>query len=316
MLSSAPISRQQSSALLIALMSILVLATRVDLDFERVRTGISGPRAPEAGRLSFDLQDLGRLAGAPVALVVRIRGGADAVTVRVLFDGAPVASATVAAGDEIRIDGAITPSAGDPHRLELVGDRTDWRLRDAEIANVHGFSRGLASLVIVPAGRSRDHPLPFWALIPLAVGLLVWRPRWDWPPGRASRALHRAAVTLVCLLLLTTLAADWVTPYKLLLAPHTAFLALAVLYAEHGAKAWPRLRRQLESREDALRAVLAYVPYVATVAVFLWAIGQFYVPRAGFTPLIRFGVECGAVDAVACRAAPIRVRPAVSPSRR
>jgi hypothetical protein len=232
------LGRGRVISVLLALLSMVVLAARFDLGFSRERIGIRGPHIVTDGRLVVDLPSLDALAGAPAALVLYLRGGSEPTPIEVMFDSQSVARATLRPRENIRIDATVHPSSGTTHRLELAGADSGWRVREIEVANVHGFSRPPLSLVVVPRDRAPDRPLPLGGLLLIAGGLLYFLPRWDWPRARLTRVVHRAAAALVVAALIAVVVAEWLTPFRLLVGPETMVLALAVLYAErlcHGA---------------------------------------------------------------------------------
>ena len=122
-----------------------------------------------------------------------------------------------------------------------------------EIANVHGFSRGIIGFDIVPHERRQFQTLPWWLLVPIGIGLLALRPRPDWPARVAHQRLYQAGVAIVLLLFVVVLTADRFTAFKILLSLKTAILCLAVLYAEWVRKAWTwvtRLASAIDARLD------------------------------------------------------------------
>jgi hypothetical protein len=250
---------------LLALLSILVLAVRLDLDFDRERIGVRGPHRVDGGRLAIDLPSLNELAGHPAALVLHLRGGAESTPLDVRFDGRQVAQATLRPGRNARIDATVHPSPGAAHRLELAGADTGWRVREIEVANVHGFSRPPLSVVVVPRGRPPDQPLPWGALALLAAALWHWRPRSEWPRRRLPRAVHRAAATLVALTLGVALVAEWLTPFRILFGPATMALGLAVLYADRVWQGAGRVAVAARSPGGAIRILV-----VVIAAIVLW----------------------------------------------
>jgi hypothetical protein len=226
-----PFRRARAIPVLLALLSIFVLATRLDLGFERERIGIRGPHVVTDGRLAIDLPSLDSLAGAPAALVLYLSGGSEPVSLDITFDGQWIRRVVLPPRQNTRVDATVHPSYGAAHRLELAG-AGGWRVREIELANVHGFSRAPLSLVVVPRGRAPDRPLPLGGLALLALAVWHWRPRWDWPRTRLPRAVHRGAAAVIVAALIAVAVAEWLTPFRLLLGSETMVLALAVLYAE------------------------------------------------------------------------------------
>ena len=98
----------------------------------------------------------------------------------------------------------------------MSGDRTGWELTYLEIANVHGYSRGIFGFSIVPRDLREVRLFPLWLSIPIVVGLLALRPRPDWPPRPGLRRLYHLGVGLVLALFALVLLTDRFSPYKLL----------------------------------------------------------------------------------------------------
>jgi hypothetical protein len=215
---------------------LIVLATRVPLEFERVRFRvITAPRPAEGQSLSVSLPDPGSLAGSPAAVVVRLRGGTASTRIALGLDGTAIADIVLPPNREIRVDASTVPPPGAGHHLLVSGDRAGWQLTYLEIANVHGFSRGLFDFNVVPRDRKVRHA-PWWLVVAALVGLLALRPRPDWPLAPARRRVHRIGIGLVLLLFVAIVIADRFTPFKILLGIQTFLLCVAVLYAERTAQ--------------------------------------------------------------------------------
>lgn len=275
---------------LLAILTSAVLATRVDRAFERERQGIPGPHVAQDGRVSIELPDLPRFAGRPAALVAHVRGGDAGETLRVRFDGAEVARVDVGARSVKRIDAAVVVSPGRRHHVEIEGTTDSWRVRDIEVANVHGFSRGAFSVFVVPDGLPRTAPLPMWMLMPAGLLLLVFRPRFDWAGRPWARRVHAAGAAIAALILVVVLLGTWLTRFDLILALHTFLLLVAVIYAkpltDAGLLAVPYVRPHIVK---GLGVARARAPHLAVTAFVLACLFQFWAPGYGMTPLIRFG---------------------------
>jgi hypothetical protein len=270
----------------LALLSGLVLATRVDLDFNRLRIRLPVGTPPVDGRASLEVTALARPVGAPAALIVHVQAGRVPADIELLFDDAVVARARLDPRERTRIHGTVRPASRARHSVVILGTGRDWRVAEAEVASVFGHSRGLFSFNIVPAARSPDWPVSPWALLPMATALIIGRPRWEWPARPGVRQTHRLAVGVVALLLLAVLTSHWVGPYGVILGPQAWLLAVAVLYAERMATCGRALRRHtpgLQARP------LSLLPHVTVAMLFLGAVGYFYDRAGGFTAFIMFG---------------------------
>jgi Dolichyl-phosphate-mannose-protein mannosyltransferase len=214
----------------------LVLHSHVYVSFERIRLiVVTTPKLPAQGNSVVVLiPDPSRLSGQPVAIVVHLRNtGLDPRVVRIALRGSQLASVRVASNRDVRVDLSVPARAalseGDP--LELVGDGGNWVLTYLELANIHGFSRGFFSFVIVPASLEGPSSAPL--LIPLItfIVLLVLplsslrRIR-----ARVVRIAHVSAAGLVLLFFVAALIASRVSPYRVLLSLHTYVLVVAILY--------------------------------------------------------------------------------------
>lgn len=300
----------------LAVVCFLVLATHVHLGFERVRYRIvASPRTADQATLTVSLPDVTRLSGSPAAIIARLRGAGQATRLTLALDDVPIASVVVPANEQVRIDASAVPSGGEGHELTLTGDRAGWQLDYLEIANVHGFSSGLFSFAVVPRGHPGNPRVPWWLAALAGIGLLVLRP---WPEGRdepglkprgASRVSLVAAgvgAAFVLLLFGAVLLADFVTPYRILLAPATFLLAATILYVHPLARTIPPLLARLAAgaivaatttwrtiRPGASfirrKGWLALAPHVTVGILVLWSVAAFYQPTYGFTVFIMFG---------------------------
>ena len=175
-----------------------------------------------------------------------------------LLHGASIGAVSLAAGQDTRVDASTSSrSAGPGHHLVVNGNRPQWQLSYLEIANVHGFSRGIIGFGIVPRERRQFQTLPWWLLVPIGLGLLALRPRPDWPARVAHQRLYQAGVAIVLLLFVVVLTAHRFTAFKILLSLKTAILCLVVLYVKWVDKAWTwvtRLATAIDARLDPWRA--------------------------------------------------------------
>jgi hypothetical protein len=282
-------------SLLLAAICAGVAASRVYLDFERVRLRVvTTPVVASDEEVTVQLPDLTRLASSRMAIVARLRGVSDPTDLVVWLDGRRLARLTVPADDEVRVDLASQVTPGDGHQLTLTADRAGWQLTYLELANVHGYSQGIVDLVFVPHDRTAPAAFRAWVflLVLPALTALLPRPLWG---TRRQRWLYWTTATLVLLLFGATLLADAFTRFRILLSLQSFLLCAAILYAEPisrlRAPLEPHVRRALPHVTRGIRRWGPLVPYVAIPALLLWSVGQFYRPHVGFTELIKFGEQ-------------------------
>ena len=235
-----------------------ILATRVPLGFERIRFRVlTAPIPAQDHSVSVPLPDVSDLAGDPAAIVIRFGGAAEPTELALALDGTSIGAVSLPVGREVRLDASAASLAGPGHHLVIKGDRPRWHVSYVEIANVHGFSRGILGFDIVPETRRQFQTLAWWALAMLAIAFLSLRPRPDWPARPVYRRIYQAGVAAVLLFFVAVLTADRFTAFKILLSPSTAMLCIAVLYAEWVFKAWTwasRAASAIDAKFDQWRA--------------------------------------------------------------
>ena len=255
----------------LAAASLSVLATRVPLGFERIRFRVvTAPLHAKDSSVSVSLPDVRALAGTPAAIVIRLRGATEPTELAFTLDGASIGAVSLAAGQETRVDASTSSLTGPGHQLVVTGSRPQWQLSYLEIANVHGFSRGIIGFDIVPRASRQFQTLPWWVLLPLAIGLLALRPRPDWPARVAYQRLYQGGVAIVLLLFVAVLTADRFTAFKILLSLKTAILCLMVLYAEGVRQAWAWVTRLASAIDARLDQWLATTSSIVRAAARPW----------------------------------------------
>lgn len=281
--------RRSAYAVCLAAASVGVLAARVELGVERVRHRVvTAPVSAAGTTLTVQVPELPRLAGTRAAVVARLRGPGAAARIVMSLDGEPVADTTVPASGERRVDWSFVAPSGPGHQVALTGDLAGWTLLYLEIANVHGFSRGIIDFAIVPGGRPRLPVAPGWLLALAGLGALALAPRPDWPRPGPIRVLHRVASAAVLAAFATAVVTEWVSRFAVVLSLHTFVLGAAVLYAEPLARVWRGWRHLGRLRKAAL-----LLPHLLLTAMFIWCIAGFYDPATGFTSFVQFGQEFG-----------------------
>lgn len=285
-------NRSGAIKLALAALCALVLATRVPLGFERTRIRVvTSPVVPAGATLTVPLRDLSSitgLEGGPAAVVVRLQAGAAQTSFEMALDGAPVTRATLPPGTARRIDATAAAPRGPDHAWTITADRDGWQLNYLEFANVHGFTRGAFAVDIVPAALQRFRTLPWWVAALAGVGLALLRPRHGWTIPHKLRIAHRVACGVVVALFVALLVVDRVSGFKLLLAPHTFLLAVALLYggttlqlleyANFGLRRAGEMAFELQSRAGSaarrpgLATAMAAIAAIA-MAVTTWTLG-------------------------------------------
>jgi len=284
-----PVTRSLALRLALAALCAFVLAARVPTDFgrERVRV-VTSPRTAADPTLTIDLPDLSELDDAHTAIVVRLRGGATPQVIALTLDGSRVARVSLAAGSESRLDTTVAAPRGTGHVLALTGERGGWQLTYLEFANVHGFTRGIFEVNVIPAAQRQFSTLPWWAVALFAAAVLLLAEPGRLPQGRVPRRVAVGVRAVVIALFVLILFADRVSAFKLLMAPHTFALATALLYSETTLRGlrnlWAALlaalgfvMRQLDpagafATSDRVAPAIAAAGALATV-VMAWTLG-------------------------------------------
>jgi len=169
-----------------------------------------------------------------LAFVCRARNDADdALTLTAEYAGSVIGSATIPPRSERRIDFAAPARAGS---LVLRGRDRPWMLLYAEIANVHGFSRGLVNLFVIPAGQSFERQ-PAWSLLLLAGALLALAFAPPVPVSTWVRRVHLLACAAAVSLFAATAVSGLVSRYAVVLSPRTFALGCALLLSRRIAMA-------------------------------------------------------------------------------
>jgi hypothetical protein len=300
-------------SLLLAALCAAVAASRVYLDFDRVRVRVvTTPLPATDDRLTVPLPDLTRLASSRAAIVLRLRAAGTPADVTVALDGRRLGRVAVPAGTERRVDLAAHVDPGGAREMTFAAADAAWELTYLEIANVHGYSRGVVDLVIVPHDRSDPGVFRIGAFALVLLLLLPLKPRPCWGTRR-QRWLYWTVALLVLALFGATLLADALTRFRILLSLSSFLLGTAVLYAEPIARLRaplePHVRRSLPHIERGIRTWGPWAPYVALPVLLLWCVGQFYRPEVGFTELIKFGEQFGPTAHPALRVTPHAVEP-------
>ncbi len=245
-----------------------VLYARVYQQFDRVRVKVvTTEHRPSGGSVVVPLPDLSGLAGFPPAVVLRLENrDRVATTVSVFLNAAELARVALPPERTVRVD--LSPSVGaglalssariGSDRLRLSGEGDGWALHYLEVANVHGFSHGFFSFVIVPSGSDRYDSAS--AMASLSVFGIVWvisLVLFTFSANRTIRVTQTALGLLVLIFFVTTLVIATVSPYKVLLSRDAFWLCVAILYSpvlvRAGTPARVPLQRASRVAIDALR---------------------------------------------------------------
>ena len=275
-----------------------VLYSRVYTTFDRVRaTVVRTEHASSLGSVVASLPDVSRLSGQPVAIIFRLANGTSSVrVVRVYLRGSELGRITLGPNESRRIDISIeaTGQLTEGNTVAFVSDEDGWSVQYLELANVHGFSRGLFSFVIVPATTGSSDPVPTWVAAALLVALLLLPASWlRLEARRMPRRVYAGLVVAVLLFFFAVLLAPVVTQYKVVVALHTFVFCVGLLYVpalERVGRAFLRSEVAGPPMSAAQNKQLApYLLCAATAAMFFMSLAQFYDAELGFTSLIQFG---------------------------
>ena len=184
------------------------------------------------------------------------------------------------------------PSAG--QSLTLSSDGSEWLLTSLEIANIHGFWRGLFEFVVTPASATAsDRPGVLRSLTVFTVLLLL--PGISGSPftNRYVRLVHRALTSFVLLFLVSVIVVPWLSDFGVLIAGHTFVLCMAVIYALVLTRVARIVIRVATETPSWMRAHVwprrILLLYIAALVLFVTSIAALYDPEHGMTVLIRFG---------------------------
>lgn len=247
--------------LLPALLIVWILHTATYAQFERARIAVaSDVRVPVGEAVTLNLSKAAGLTPRPTVLIVRIRNRSSApVRLRVAVRGSEVAWPLVPALRTRRFDVDL-PAAAVRERsgqLEIAGPG-DWVLEYAEVANLHGYSTGAVSFVVIPVGADRylrPPPASRWLMTfaVLGVGALQRSER-----HRGGRRFHLTLAVVVVAFLGLTLLAPLVASYAVVLSLPTLLLCAALVHYPGVMRVfWDILRPLLTRsyRADAVPAV-------------------------------------------------------------
>jgi hypothetical protein len=226
-----------------------------------------------------------------LVLICRVRNvGTKPIRISARLDDEILQERAVAPGSSARLDLVWPRPAAIPesYGIDLVGTTSQWTVEYAELANVHGFTRGTVEFLILPAGQPFA-PVAPWTLVALAAWALLVSTRRQAPWPRWLEVAHVVvSIAMVTLFLLAALSAV-VSSFRVVLALHTFILGCFVLWAPRTLAVLDQCRvlagrgaaRMLGLAPDraSLRRAAAMVPWfhltvaaaIAAYAVVLWA---------------------------------------------
>jgi hypothetical protein len=216
-----------------AILSLWMLSAHVYTEFRRVRLILVREPVGAQGPVALPLAGAAEIPDNELVLVYRARNTSSApVEISVRVGDRVVRRSSLEPGSFARFDAAwprpgLVPPA---YRAELEGTGP-WTLEYAEMANLHGFTRGVIDFLILPERQSFGRP-PAWLLLIGAAGLLLVLGRAA-PPfrGKSTRTAHLVVSAAVLLLFVAAAASPLVSAFRLVLAPHTFVAGLLVLFA-------------------------------------------------------------------------------------
>lgn len=253
-------------ALVLAGYCATVLYARVYVTFDRVRiTVVTTEHQASEGAVVVPLPDVSRLAGLPTALILNLRNAAsDPRVVSVTLAGSELGRILLDPGEHVRADLTVPADAriirGDRLELEADGDR--WSLQHLEIANIHGFSRGLFAFVIAPWPADQYQSPPAIVLLLVFIVLLTL-PVSSFQRGglKVARPVHLALAGAALFVFGTTLVIAFVSQYKILLSGQAFLLCLAIIYYPALQRSCGLAFQRLVSGRDTLdEAIWSHVP--------------------------------------------------------
>jgi hypothetical protein len=223
-----------ASAIVVAAFGAASLHQRSYRDFERARVNLGEGNFPAIGSsVEIELPSLASLHGTPCLLLLDLRNDAPSSrTIAVFLDDRELATLTIQPASASRLNTLVPADValGTLQRLTLRGDGDLWLLRRAQLTNFYGFSSGLFSAVVAPEStREYTRPSASFTLgvltLLLALGLL------DAPPRIRRETIAFVLTAAASAALATAWLAPIVSPYRILFAPHTALVLIAMLYA-------------------------------------------------------------------------------------
>ena len=217
---------------LAAVLALWVLAAGVHGGYASARVKLLRDAQEPQSAVSVPLPDAPGLTQPYAVLIYRLHNeGALPVTVTGRLNDEVISESSLAAGATSRIDVAVERAGrfGAGSQLTLTGTNANWVVEYAELANLHGFTRGAVEFLILPSRQPVTRASP-WLVVAWAAWFLCLAlvrrpsvPRW-------LATVHLTASVLVGLLFAAVTLAPLLSAFRLVLAAHT-FLGGLVLVA-------------------------------------------------------------------------------------
>jgi hypothetical protein len=206
-------------------LSLLTLATRVG-SFDRVRRGVEIAQGDAAGSTwRAQLPGIGT-ADAPWRVIgIDLTNGPVAVVLEATA-GETTTTEAIASGERRRLT-VVARQSGPPAALQLraTPDHAIWQVNAVTLSNVHGFTRTLVGLTILPAPQPLPRPPIVLWLLSVAAAAWAWiAAGWPGPRRGAARSVAAAFATLFAVAILSPLISD----YQLVVSPRTYALGLVL----------------------------------------------------------------------------------------
>jgi hypothetical protein len=213
----------------VVLLSLWVLVAHVQGEFASVRIKLVRTPLAAAPQLTVPLTGVAEIPAPRVAFIYRIRNdGTAPVSISATATGRLLRRTTIAAKSSRRVD--LSWARGDHEQIALQGTSADWRLEYAELANLHGFSRGAIEFTVLPATQPLTRP-PAWIYLAWLAVVVVTAAGSPVPMRAPWRAAHLILSGAAVALLAAAAIAPAVSGFRLALAPHTFAGCLIALAA-------------------------------------------------------------------------------------
>src|SRR4051812_20841490 len=226
-----PIIWRRATFLAVAVLTLWVLAANVFVAFPRTRVKLVTTPLAAAQRVTLPLVSAARIRGEQLVLIYVVRNvGATAVTITPRLDSRILRATTVQPGASARVDLAWPrPTSQAASAIELTGTSDAWTLEYAELANLHGFTRGVIEFLVVPAAQPFTTPRPWGLLLLAACSVIAARlPSNPWP--RWALAVQGTSMLAFAAFLLLIALSPWFSPYRIVLSTHTFALAVVTIW--------------------------------------------------------------------------------------
>lgn len=249
---------------LASLLCLSVLAGNVYTRFVPVREKLVKAPRPGGTGISVRLDNLEAPGDAQLVLVCVVRNdGTSRLDLSVEASGRVLKRVGIRPGARARIDAAWArpQPMPQPYQVTLTGSEPTWTLQSLEVANLHGFTRGVVEALVLPAAQRFGRPSPWWLAAFAACAVLLAaarpprRPRWiDWP--------WRLLAALVTVVLAAVVASPLVSPFRVVVSPGTLAAGAMVLAVPRTWEIGRRVGAALNPVAARIGPRLAAVPWL------------------------------------------------------